>query len=39
MEFKLDTQGGSVMFTLVVYFGQGGMKRFQVTLTFVIAHA
>ena len=38
-EFKLQRQGHSLMFTLVLNFRQVCMKRFQVTGTFVIAHA
>ena len=38
-DLKLQRQGGSVMFILVLNFRQGCMKRFQVTGTFVIAHA
>ena len=38
-DFKLQRQGGSVMFIVVVKFRQGCMKQFQVTGTFVIAHA
>ena len=37
--FKLERQGGSVMFIVVVKFLEGCMKQLQVTGTFVIAHA
>ena len=38
-EFKLQKQGRTVMFILLANFGKAWLKRFQVTGSFIIAHA